>query len=187
MALRLQERFERAPAGRALISAFLVVTLAAVAVTNLPESRLRREGLKAAQPYLEATGLDQNWRVFAPHPRRTSLRLLARVRYRDGAVGVWRLPAGGDLVGAYWDYRWRKWLENVIQDSRRKDLQRAAAAYIAREMRRPGKIPARVTLVERAQDLRPPGSRGPDAGPWKQYVLLSTRVGDSGRAADARP
>jgi hypothetical protein len=176
MDLRLQERLEARATGRAAISVFLVVTLAAIAVTNLPESYLRRQGSQAAQPYLEATGLDQSWRVFAPEPRRTSLRLAARVRYLDGSSAVWRPPAGDDVIGAYWDYRWRKWLENVTQHPRRERLQRAAVGYIADRMRRPGKEPTTVVLVQSSQDLRPPGASGADAGPWRREVLVSATV-----------
>jgi hypothetical protein len=176
MAPGLQERLESRVAGRAVISALIVVSLAAVVITNMPDSRLRREGLRAAQPYLEATGLDQSWRVFAPAPRRTSYVLLARVRYTDGSLAVWRPPAGGDLAGTYWDYRWRKWIENVIQDRRREALRRAVVPYIARQMRRPGRTPTTVTLIEQSQELRSPGAPGPDAGPWRRDVLLSTPV-----------
>jgi hypothetical protein len=165
----LQERLESRPAGRLLISAFLAVTLAAVCVTNLPESRLRRDAMKAAEPYLGATGLDQNWRVFAPDPRQTSLRFEARVSYADGSVATWRPPAGDDFVGAYWDYRWRKWLENAVQDANRRVLWRPTALFVAREVRRAGSAPRAVTLIRRWQDLRPPGSPGPDARRWKSY------------------
>jgi hypothetical protein len=172
----LQERLESKPAGRLLISAFLVVTLAAVCATNLPESRLRRDALGPAKPFLNATGLDQDWRVFAPDPRQTSLRLEARVRYEDGGVATWRPPAGGDLVGAYWDYRWRKWLENAIQDANRKVLWNPAASFVAREMARPGDAPTSVTLIRRWQDLRPPGASGAAARAWKRYAFYSLDV-----------
>ncbi len=178
MAPHLQERLESRAAGRILISVLIAVSLCAVGITNLPDSPLRRHGLSVALPYLEATGLDQNWSLFAPEPRRTSLRLLARVRYEDGSTAVWTPPAGGDLAGAYWDYRWRKWIENVTVGPRRESLQRAAVPYIADQMRRPGKSPTTVTLVEQAQELRAPGARGPDAGPWRSYVLLSTPVSE---------
>jgi hypothetical protein len=91
------------------------------------------------------------------------------VTYADGSVATWRPPAGGDLAGAYWDYRWRKWLENTVQDANRKVLWRPTALFVAREMRRPGSAPRSVTLIRRWQDLRPPGSPGRDALPWKSY------------------
>jgi hypothetical protein len=169
----LQERLEARPAGRLLISAFLVVTLAAVCATNLPESRLRREALKPAGPFLRATGLDQDWRVFAPDPRQTSLRVEARVRYEDGGVATWRPPAGGDLAGAYWDYRWRKWLENAIQDAQRRVLWKPAAQFAAREMATEQRVPTSVTLIRRWQDLRAPGVPGPHAAPWNRYAFYT--------------
>jgi hypothetical protein len=173
--LRLQERLESRRAGRVLISVFIVVTLVAVIVTNLPESRIRRDLSKVTRHYLEATGLDQNWRVFAPNPRQTSLRLEARVRYDDGSVAVWRPPSGGDLVGAYWDYRWRKWLENVTQDAHKDVLWTPTARFVAAEMARDGRPPREVTLVRSWQDLRPPGTAGPDRAPWKSYAFYTFR------------
>jgi len=155
---------------------FLVVTLAAVCVTNLPESKLRREAMKPAGPFLRATGLDQDWRVFAPDPRQASLRLEARVRFDDGSVETWRPPGGGDLVGAYWDYRWRKWIENTIQDANRDVLWRPAAAFAADELAGPGQVPVRVTLIRRWQDLRAPGAPGPDAHPWKSYAFHTAEL-----------
>ena len=169
----LQERLETWPAGRLLISVFIVVTLVAVCATNLPESRLRREVLKPGDPFLRATGLDQDWRVFAPDPRVTSLRLEARVRYEDGSVATWRPPTGGDLAGAYWDYRWRKWLENTTQDANQKILWKPAAQFASREMAGPRRVPRTVTLIRRWQDLRPPGAPGPHAGPWNQYAFYT--------------
>ena len=80
-------------------------------------------------------------------------------------------------MGAYWDYRWRKWLENAIQDANRKVLWRPAARFAAREMRRPGKALRKVTLIRRWQDLRPPGSPGPDERPWKSYEFYSLSLG----------
>jgi hypothetical protein len=173
----VQERIESSAAGRLAISAFLVVTLICVCITNLPDSLLRREVSTVTQPYLEATGLDQNWRVFAPNPRQTSLRMQARVTYQDGSEAIWRPPSGGDLVGAYWDYRWRKWLENVTQDAHRDVLWEPAARFVADEMRRSGRVPRRVTLIRQWQDLRRPGAPRPGEHPWKSYAFYTLRIG----------
>jgi Family of unknown function (DUF5819) len=126
--------------------------------------------MKPAGPFLRATGLDQDWRVFAPDPRQTSLQLEARVRYADGEVATWRPPGGGDAAGAYWDYRWRKWLENTIQDANRKVLWKPAAQFVAAEMQGRGRVPSTVTLIRRWQDLRPPGA-ATHAARWKQYAF----------------
>ena len=121
--------------------------------------------MKAAEPFLGATGLDQNWRVFAPDPRQTSLRLEARVRYANGSSAVWRPPTGDDLVGAYWDYRWAKWLENVTQDANREVLEARGT------VRRPSDAAPGQTRDTSHPDAalagsRAPGAPGPDRRGW---------------------
>ena len=164
----IQERLERSAAGRRLISAFLTATLASILVTNLPSSELRKQASRLADPYLNATGLDQNWGVFAPDPRREVLALEGRVVYADGRSGVWRPPQSGPLIGAYRDYRWRKLLENAESDSYR-ELWRPTAAFAARELERDGgrSRVASVSLVRRFYKLRPPGKH-PGRGPWHE-------------------
>ena len=164
---RLQERFESTAAGRVAISLFLLVTLVFVAATNLPGSRLRHDVLVPGQPYLNAVGLDQRWDVFAPEPRKQTIDLVSRVTYADGSQSDWLVPRRGALFGEYSDYRWRKWLENVIADAHR-DLWRPTALFTARRQLLPGERPVRVTLVRRFYDLLPPGSH-PARGPWKEF------------------
>src|SRR5215212_6102776 len=96
---------------RAIVSVFLVVVLFSLAAANLPNSSIRATMLSAATPVLNATGLDQTWSVFAPGPRRQVLEVSARIKYSDGQTGTWHMPTGGPWIGAYRDYRWRKWME----------------------------------------------------------------------------
>jgi hypothetical protein len=164
----IQQRLEARRAGRLAISGLLLATLAAIVVTNLPASHLRGEAMRVAGPYLEATGMDQDWRVFAPEPRRSSIDLRARVTYADGHVATWTPPRGDDVTGAAWDYRWLKWVENAIQDANRDVLWAPAARFVARDMRRPGTEVSSVTLVRRWRDLPPPGSSRPTPD-WHSY------------------
>ena len=90
----MQERLESSRAGRAAISVFIVVTVVSVVVWNLPPSEIKNEALAFTGPYVRATGLNQNWGVFAPDPRRHTLELYARVRYADGSEEVVALPRG---------------------------------------------------------------------------------------------
>jgi hypothetical protein len=175
----LQERLESSEVGRVLISAFLIATLFSLCVTNLPDSRLRREATKATDPYVNSLGLDQTWSVFAPDPRRVSLDMEARITYSNGETATWTVPRGGSLIGSYWDYRWRKWLENVVQEANR-GLWRPTAQFIAQRRRRSGSLPTRVTLVRRWRDLTPPGARPRKRPRWQQYAfytLLTPRTG----------
>jgi hypothetical protein len=168
---RLQERFESTPGGRVAISIFIVVTLVFVVATNLPRSALRHDVLVPGQPYLNAVGLDQRWNVFAPEPRKQVIDLVSRVTFLDGTQTEWRLPRRGAPIGAYSDYRWRKWLENAIADAN-SELWRPLALWIGRNATSPGRTPARVTLVRRFYDLRPPGTT-PDRGPWKEFAFYT--------------
>lgn len=155
----LLERAEATTLGRVVISVVVMVTLLAVVVTNLPDSALRQSLSKKTQPYLNAIGLDQNWGVFAPDPRREVIGLRATINYRDGSTGTWTPPVRDDLVGEYSDYRWQKFMENVIGEGGPGLLTEGTATWVARE-RRDGR-PTQVSLNRRFAALPPPG---PDAG-----------------------
>jgi hypothetical protein len=154
----LQERIESTRAGRWILSAAIVGLLAAVVAVNLPASRLREAALGPGAPVLRATGLDQDWAIFAPEPRSRAIALEARVTFADGTAAQWRPPGGGPLVGAYWDYRWRKWVEHVLVDPRGRALWKPAALFIARDVARDGRRPTSVTLTAVGRQLAPPGA-----------------------------
>ena len=166
---------ERPPRTRATHHSVVAPTLIAVVATNLPDSALRQRIMRPAQPYLNVLGLDQNWALFAPDPRRAVIDFYAVVRYDDGSAAVWRFPRNGALVGAYRDYRWRKWAENVINDANTV-LWAPAAVWAAGRMLRAGRRELSVTLVRRLADLNPPGA-SPSQGPWhsKSFYTLHLR------------
>jgi len=173
------ERFEASALGRVLISAFVIATLLALVVWNMPDSELRREGLHAARPYVNALGLDQNWGVFAPNPRRQTIALEATLTYATGTTRTWHLPSGGDLVGAYWDYHWLKWAEWTV-DGRYPELAEATAEFIVRRDVAAGRHPVRIELVRRWRDLPPPGTE--QRSPWQEKTILDRVVQNAGGA-----
>ena len=177
----LQDRIEASAAGRALISAFAIVTVVALVFWNLPESELRARAFPVVEPYVRSTGLDQNWGVFAPDPRRATVELVGRATYADGRVEDFEIPAGGPLVGAYWDYRWRKWSEWTASDDH-GFLWQPAAAWFARRASADGEEPVQVMLVRKSYPLFPPGP-GPAHGDWEEHVLYTLPV----RSPDAGP
>jgi hypothetical protein len=174
----VQELLESSTAGRALISVFLVVTLLAIVVWNLPDSEIKRKSLTIVRPYITATSIDQNWGVFAPDPRRQTVDLLARVRFADGTEETLGVPRGDDVVGAYWDYRWWKWVEWARVDEHRV-LWQPAALWFARRARTDGRRPVQVTLVRRSYDLLPPGD-GPDRTDWQEDAYFTLRFTANG-------
>lgn len=170
-----QQRLEESELGRGALSSVIVVTLIAIVAINLPGSELRRQLLRPAQPYLNALGLDQNWAIFAPDPRRVVIDTSALVAFEDGVTARWRFPHDGALVGTYRDYRWRKWDENLINPANSAALRRPAALWAARQEARPGHRVTRVTLVERFAPLAPPGVE-PSVGRTAEQVFYTLRL-----------
>ena len=177
-----QQRIEQSPVGRGILSTLIVITLIAIVAINLPGSALRSRLLRPAQPYLNALGLDQNWALFAPDPRQVVIDVSALVSYEDGARRIWRFPHDGALIGAYRDYRWRKWAENLIDPANGAALWRPAALWAAAREERPAHQVTEVRLVERYHAIAPPGV-SPSAGRELTRVFFTLRLGQFGGAA----
>jgi Family of unknown function (DUF5819) len=165
----VQERIEASPGGRFAISVLVVVILFTVFTANLTNSKLRSELLRVDHYILYGAGFDQSWSVFAPDPRRETIAFEARIRYSDGGFGRWRIPLSDNVFGAYWDYRWRKWTEYVVQGSRTIQLAQPAAIWLARHHVSGGRRPQLVQFVRLWYDLRPPGQRIHGPPRWHEY------------------
>jgi hypothetical protein len=176
----LQQRLESSRAGRWLISAFLVATVGAIVVTNLPAGAVQRRLAPVTQPYLNATGLDQSWNMFAPDPRTEILYLEARVVHADGRVTIWRPPTGGPLLGSYRDSHWRKFVEHAVVRPGNSfgwpQLWRPLALYVASQEADDGSPPVSVTLVKRSAFVLPPGGNAPDHTPFREEPYYTLRL-----------
>ena len=159
--------------GQALINLFLIVTLAAMLVANLPDSEIKARLIAPAQSYLTALGMGQNWGVFAPNPRRDIVYVTADIEYADGTASTWSFPVR-DGVMAYSDYRWQKFGEHLRLDSRRQ-LWKPFAIYLARQERADGRTPVRVSLARHWTRLPPPGG-SMELDPWNEFVFYSLPV-----------
>ena len=168
--LGLQGRLEEHLLGRALLSGVILAVLAAILVINLPTSRLRYDAFPVVEPVLDITGLGQSWNLFAPNPRKSTLRLAARMTYSDGATFEWHHPESDPVVGPYRVYRWQKFADNLAQ-GKRPDLWPAMAEWLARNHRRGGEAPSRVVLVKQVYDPPAPGSDDRRT-PWREEVLF---------------
>lgn len=158
---------EASDLGRVVISAVIVVALLVIVTANLPASWLQSKLTSVATPAINATGLVQVWGVFAPDPRREAVDIEARIRMADGSVRVWHDPGASALLGDYWVYRWRKYMEWAIADSYRNILWRPTAIWLTRRALQEGNHPVEVTLIRRWSVLYPPGSN-PSRSPWHQ-------------------
>jgi hypothetical protein len=159
---------------RIVITIFIVVTLGAVLVQNMPDSAIKTELMVAARPYLGLTGLEQGWSIFSPNPRRETVYVLARVERGDGSVALRPIPTG---IGAseYWGYRWQKYGESLSDPGEGRLLWRSYAEWVVSQDQNEGGHPVRVTLLRRASRNLPPGSQ-PDALPFVEQDLYTTTV-----------
>lgn len=161
--------------GRALISGVILFVLAVFIADNVPASAIRSQLHQVVQPVRDLSGLDQNWGVFAPNPRRETWHVRARITYSDGTVGTWTKPNGDAFIGEYRFHRWVKYQEQVFQ-RRNRALWPDLAIWLVRTHDGPGRHPVRVELIRRWQPMNPPGSSVTHE-PWQEktfYVLAVT-------------
>ena len=145
-----------------MLSVFVAFTVAAILVVNMPDSVLRSDAGRVTDPFVQATGLDQNWGIFAA-PRMLSAYVDGRIDFADGTSVVVPISTGHGLRAVV-DYRWQKFEEQVRVDDGRP-LWGDYARYLAHEARTANRVPVRVSLVRRFAETRPPGP-GPQRDPW---------------------
>jgi hypothetical protein len=160
-----QQRFEESGPGRWVISLVLAITLFSILVWIMPSSFLRSTLQPIVAPYVVVAGLTQSWQLFTPEPRQTSREIYAHIEYDDGSTSRWDLP-GGDVIGPYRSYRWRKWADELRRD-RNSDMWEPAARFIAALHATDGRAPTRVTLVRRWAPVPELGSG--DVAEWDEY------------------
>jgi hypothetical protein len=170
----IQQRFEESPGGRIVISVFVTVTLLAVLTANLPVSRLQDLLLTAGHRFIYGAGLDQNWGVFSPDPRRETIHVTATVSFADGSQATWQIHRRDPVIGSYIDYRWLKWAEFVVEPQYQEFLGHPFAVFVARRLATPSHRPVRVVLSNRWYALQPPGSGEPRL--VRERTLYTTQI-----------
>lgn len=162
--------------GRRLLSVVVVVLVGAMLVSNLPSTAVTDRLEMFEDPVTSVTGLGQNWALFAPVPRSTTLQLRAEIEHEDGTVEEWTPPLGDPFVGVYRTYRWRKWSNNVARPEHTR-LHRGAVNYLRHEAERAGTEPAEIRLYRGVFRQPGPGSGEPlDRDPDFEEELLHTWV-----------
>ncbi len=159
------------------ISLFILFHLAAITAFCLPLNSLLLPAVKdAVRPYMLWSGLFQSWDMFAPEPRKTNLRVAARVAYRDGHSQMWRFPEM-DVLGygsRYAKERYRKFANDNLRLDENAALWPDAAAVIARlNNTDPSDPPVEVDLIRSWSDV---SLWGRTAEPWSSYVFYRHRV-----------
>ncbi len=143
----LSEQVERSPVAQILISIVIVLVLLAEIGSHLPPGSAMFDLVgDESNSLIRAVATEQQWGVFAPDPRQTSLRLEGRVTFADGTTAVWHLPQGARIGANFRYYRWRKWLERVRSDDFRSLWAPTARWVAGLYADRPSPV-ARVELV----------------------------------------
>lgn len=156
------------------ISALIVLVLVGMLASVAPRSQLREELRDVTRPFLLASGVDQGWGVFSPSPPTTTNEVVARVDRADGTVGIYPMD-GSAGIAEYWDYRWRKYAEQLWRKRTAERERVAFAGWVAGQDRAAGHEPVRVTLVRQNRQNLPPGP-GPDEGEWREIPFFTTPV-----------
>jgi len=164
---------QAAAAARHAAVAGAALLIVAAGLRDVPGVRRLGQPLR---PLAELVGLDQNWRIFAPEPRRASLQIEAVVLWSDGTQTVWKPPYLNRSLGAYRDYRWRKWLEHVSRDSEGQRLWPALARFVLHTHRaRAGATPRELRLRRLVRRTNSPGERaGPSA--WQVFEVYNAEL-----------
>lgn len=140
--------------GRFVLSVAMALLCITLVIWNLPRSEVRSELRPIVRPAVYALAIDQSWAVFAPNPTTVSLAVEADVYLADGSIDRYRFPHGDDLIGAYREYRWRKWERRIRLDDNSR-LWRPTAEWIAEQY---DDRVVKVVLVRIFSDTPEPGS-----------------------------
>jgi hypothetical protein len=167
----VSERLERSSTGQLIISACIVLFVLCEIGTNLPSSAVQREEVATADRMVRILGVEQEWGVFAPDPRPTSLQLEARVTFVNGTTATWHLPEGSNVGENLRYYRWRKWLERARSDSY-TDIWEPTARWIATLYDDRSSPVETVELVRRFHDN---AIRDPQP-PYKEFVYYTLEL-----------
>ncbi len=169
--LGVQERIERSRLGRLVISGFLIFTILAMVVSNLPRSE-EAYTKNFFDTYLSATDLRQRWNLFAPDPSKKTLQLSALISYADGSSEIWNFPTGGNGLDSYRYYRWRKLARRVNSNTSIAILWQPVALWIGREQADPDRRPVSVALIRRWATTPAPGSDEKVVWQEKNFVTV---------------
>jgi hypothetical protein len=141
--------------GRFSISLIALGFVAFLVIWNMPDSEIRDRLRPQINEAVWAIGIGQDWGVFAPNPVSISYRVEADVFFADGSVERYEFPDGDPLVGAYREFRWRKYESRVRRDENRSRW-RPTALWVKEQY--PDRLVSRVVLIRRTRDVPEPGS-----------------------------
>lgn len=152
------QRFEESRVGEFAISIVVALALAIGVLWSMPDAEFKRRLVPVLQSVAVATGLEQDWRMYAPEPLDRVESVEVCVTMTNGAQRAWTPPRGDRVVGPFAWYHWQKLKENLVREPAiRADL----AHWVIRQVTDRSEHAARVQMVLRTELLPAPGADGP--------------------------
>lgn len=127
-------------------------------VWSLPDAEFKRRLAPALQPVAMPTGLEQDWRMYAPEPLGRTEFVEVRVTMTNGAQRMWTTPRGDRVVGAFAWYHWQKLKENLVRVPAIRD---GMAHWVVHQVTGRSERAARVQMILRTELLSAPGADSP--------------------------
>lgn len=169
------------PARRVLISVFLLFHFFLMLVWSSPiYPRPILKLWRFTRAYMEWSGLDQRWNLFAPEPLITNGYLVAQITYRDGQKKDWMFPRAEDY-GYYRRYfmdRQVSWGYETLGKNSNAALWPDAARYVARLNNLPNNPPVAVALTRHWSNIPPLMSGQPMKWSQDTFFTYSVSPGD---------
>jgi hypothetical protein len=139
MKIRENSQVERLAISSALLALLTIMVSQAIPDDVLGTAETQHKGFFKTiklmlSPVATATGLRQDWNMFAPNPRRENIDLNAEITYRNGEQYIWSFPQMQELGYAerYAKERYRKFANDNLWLTRNSAIWPDAARFIAR-------------------------------------------------------
>jgi hypothetical protein len=146
--------------GEFAISVVVVLVLTIGVVWSLPDAEFKRRLTPVLQPVALATGLEQDWRMYAPEPLGRLEFVEVRVTMTNDVQRVWTTPRGDRVVGAFAWYHWQKLKENLVREP---TIRVGMAHWVVHRLTGRSERAARVQMILRTESLPAPGTDSPRA------------------------
>jgi hypothetical protein len=138
-----------------LISAFIIFHLFLITIWLFPINSNLVNLTNVFRGYIIFLGLDQDYSMFAPAPRKINRHMFALVTFHDQSTAIWSYPRMERLK--YWQSmfkeRYRKFGNDNIVESCFKMYLPDLARYIARLHACPGNEPDLVSIYVSEDDM----------------------------------
>ncbi len=166
---------------RFAISAFLFFHLMAIQFWNMPTSYLQSMLTGRIGPYMQYTGLAQNWGMFAPEPGHENFYMEARITYQDKKVRSWPIGRQDTLNNAarLINERERKLVENLYDTNNGRPYYNQMALWMARRhFQEKNNPPVKVELMRfwNPIPVPPDGASLPALTEWHHDTVYSVAI-----------